>query len=44
MGFTDLLGQRTEIVFAKWVRNPAFAGGTFTYAPPKGVDVVGGEN
>jgi len=44
MGFTDLLGQRTEIVFAKWVRNPAFPGDTFTYAPPKGVDVVGGEN
>jgi outer membrane lipoprotein carrier protein len=44
MGFTDLLGQRTEITFAKWMRNPAFASGTFTYAPPKGVDVVGGEN
>jgi len=42
MSFTDLLGQRTEIVFAKWQRNPAFASGTFTYAPPKGVDVVGG--
>ena len=42
MSFTDLLGQRTEIVFAKWVRNPAFGRGTFTYVPPKGVDVVGG--
>jgi len=42
MSFTDLLGQRTEIVFAKWQRNPAFATGTFTYVPPKGVDVVGG--
>ena len=42
MSFTDLLGQRTEIVFAKWQRNPAFANGTFTYVPPKGVDVVGG--
>ena len=41
MAFTDLLGQRTEIVFAKWQRNPAFADGTFTYVPPKGVDVVG---
>ena len=41
MAFTDLLGQRTEIVFAKWQRNPAFANGTFTYVPPKGVDVVG---
>ena len=44
MSFTDLLGQRTEIVFAKWQRNPAFASGTFTYVPPKGVDVVGGED
>ncbi|HET7125631.1 MAG TPA: outer membrane lipoprotein chaperone LolA [Lysobacter sp.] len=43
MSFTDLLGQRTEIVFAKWVRNPAFGQGTFTYVPPKDVDVVGGE-
>lgn len=43
MSFTDLLGQRTEIVFAKWQRNPAFASGTFTYVPPKDVDVVGGE-
>ena len=43
MAFTDLLGQRTEIVFAKWVRNPSFGRGTFTYVPPKGVDVVGGE-
>ena len=44
MSFTDLLGQRTEIVFAKWARNPAFARDTFTYVPPKGVDVVGGED
>ena len=43
MSFTDLLGQRTDIVFAKWVRNPAFARGTFTYVPTKDVDVVGGE-
>lgn len=41
MAFTDLLGQRTEIVFAKWQRNPAFARGTFSYVPAKGVDVVG---
>ncbi len=44
MSFTDLLGQRTEIVFAKWVRNPAFGRETFTYVPPSNVDVVGGEN
>ena len=43
MAFTDLLGQRTEIVFASWKRNPAFAAGTFRYVPPKGVDVVGGD-
>ena len=43
MAFTDLLGQRTEIVFAQWQRNPAFANGTFSYVPPKDVDVVGGE-
>ena len=43
MAFTDLLGQRTEIVFAQWQRNPAFARGTFSYVPPKDVDVVGGE-
>ena len=41
MEFTDGLGQRTEITFAKWQRNPRFARGTFSYAPPKGVDVVG---
>jgi len=43
MAFTDMLGQRTEIVFAQWQRNPAFAKGTFTYVPAKGVDVVGSE-
>lgn len=43
MSFTDLLGQRTEIVFAKWQRNPAFPSGTFSYVPPKDVDVVGGD-
>jgi outer membrane lipoprotein carrier protein len=43
MAFTDLLGQRTEVVFAGWKRNPAFSPGTFSYVPPKGVDVVGGD-
>ena len=41
MKLTDNLGQRTEIVFSGWRRNPAFAKGVFTYAPPKGVDIVG---
>lgn len=38
---TDSLGQRTEIAFSGWKKNPAFAKGTFTYTPGKGVDVVG---
>ena len=42
MRVVDALGQRTEISFSGWKRNPAFAGGTFRYVPPKGVDVVGG--
>ena len=34
MSFTDLLGQRTEIVFAKWQRNPAFASGFIVHLRP----------
>lgn len=41
MQVTDALGQRTEINFSGWKRNPAFARATFRYTPPKGVDVVG---
>lgn len=41
MQVTDALGQRTEISFSGWKRNPAFARTTFRYTPPKGVDVVG---
>ena len=41
MKLTDNLGQRTEIAFSDWRRNPAFAQGTFAFTPPKGVDVVG---
>jgi outer membrane lipoprotein carrier protein len=41
MTVVDALGQRTEIVFKGWKRNPGFAKGTFTYVPAKGVDVVG---
>ena len=41
MKLTDNLGQRTEIAFAGWHRNPVFAKGTFAFTPPKGVDVVG---
>ena len=42
MRVIDALGQRTEIAFQAWKRNPRFSTGTFRYAPPKGVDVVGG--
>lgn len=41
MEVVDALGQRTEIAFSGWKKNPAFDEGTFTYTPPKGVDVVG---
>lgn len=43
MQIVDGLGQRTEIAFTGWQRNPRFAAGTFRFTPPKGVDVVGGE-
>ena len=39
--YVDALGQRTVIAFSGWKRNPAFAAGTFTYVPAKGVDVIG---
>ena len=42
MRVVDPLGQRTELTFTKWKRNPSFAGSTFRFAPPKGVDVVAG--
>lgn len=41
MQVVDALGQRTEIAFTGWKRNPDFGKGTFTYVPPEGVDVVG---
>ena len=41
MEIIDALGQRTEISFSGWKRNPAFARETFRYSPPAGVDVVG---
>jgi outer membrane lipoprotein carrier protein len=40
--YVDALGQRTAIAFSGWKRNPAFAKGTFSYVPAKGVDVIGG--
>lgn len=41
MQVVDALGQKTQIRFSGWQRNPAFAKGTFEFTPPKGVDVVG---
>lgn len=41
MTMQDALGQRTEIAFEGWRRNPAFATETFRFTPPAGVDVVG---
>ncbi len=40
MEVIDSLGQRTEIGFSGWKKNPAFPKGTFSYTPAKGVDVV----
>lgn len=41
MEVVDTLGQRTEVEFSGWKRNPAFAADTFRFVPPAGVDVVG---
>ncbi|KAF1689970.1 outer membrane lipoprotein chaperone LolA [Pseudoxanthomonas taiwanensis] len=41
MEVVDLVGQKTEIRFGAWRRNPAFAAGTFQFKPGKDVDVVG---
>ena len=41
MEVKDAVGQRTTLSFSGWKRNPAFASGTFKYAPGKGVDVIG---
>ena len=41
MEVLDALGQRTEIAFSAWKRNPSFAAKTFRFSPPKGVDVIG---
>jgi outer membrane lipoprotein carrier protein len=41
MVFKDTVGNKTEIAFSGWVRNPSLAADTFTFVPPKGTDVVG---
>lgn len=41
MEVVDTLGQRSELAFSAWKRNPAFEAATFRFEPPPGVDVVG---
>ncbi len=41
MRLVDNFGQRTDIVFSQWQRNPKLASKLFTFTPPAGVDVVG---
>ena len=41
MRFEDTLGDRTEIRFSDWKRNPQLAPDSFKFAPPPGVDVIG---
>jgi outer membrane lipoprotein carrier protein len=41
MRFEDTLGDKTEIRFADWKRNPALPPDTFRFTPPPGVDVIG---
>ena len=41
MDFEDSLGNRTQISFSHWQRNPKLPEGTFHFVPPKGVDVIG---
>lgn len=41
MIFKDTLGNRTEIAFSGWERNPGLPSSTFTFVLPKGTDVVG---
>lgn len=42
MEVVDALGQRTQVRFDGWRRNPKFDNGTFKFRPQKGVDVIGG--
>ncbi|NUO74635.1 MAG: outer membrane lipoprotein chaperone LolA [Lysobacter sp.] len=41
MQVVDSLGQRTDIVFSGWKRNPTFPAAKFKFAPPAGTDVIG---
>ncbi|HWV17029.1 MAG TPA: outer membrane lipoprotein chaperone LolA [Rhodocyclaceae bacterium] len=41
MEVRDNFGQVTTLSFTGFERNPSFAAGTFSFTPPKGVDIVG---
>jgi outer membrane lipoprotein carrier protein len=41
MVFADSYGNKTQIQFSAWQRNPKLAAETFRFTPPKGVDVIG---
>ena len=41
MVLTDSLGQRNELSFGNWERNPALPDDTFRFTPPPGADVIG---
>lgn len=41
MVFKDTVGNKTEIAFSGWERNPSLPADTFSFVPPKGTDVVG---
>ncbi|HSE11868.1 MAG TPA: outer membrane lipoprotein chaperone LolA [Rudaea sp.] len=41
MRFEDTVGDRTEIRFSDWKRNPQLPADAFRFTPPAGVDVIG---
>lgn len=41
MRFEDTIGDRTEIRFSDWKRNPQLPADAFSFTPPAGVDVIG---
>ncbi len=43
MELFDHFGQRTTLKLSGLVRNPRIAPGRFSFTPPKGADVIGGE-
>jgi len=43
MEVVDAFGQRIQMAFSQWQRNPEFTADTFRFTPPEGVDIVGGD-